>query len=106
MATAAVSMVFTMALVFRGLRAWVKERSKFFGELFSCPYCFSHWVAAVFVVLGKLTGNFSVGFDNQVLDGVVTWLVLVVMSAPFCWVLFKSYSPMKPHEPDDSENEE
>ncbi len=32
------------ARVLRPLRAWVKERSDYFGEGVSCQYCISHWV--------------------------------------------------------------
>lgn len=52
-AIAAVSLTITRASIFKPFRLWVEEHSTFFGELVSCPYCMSHWVALVVVSIFK-----------------------------------------------------
>jgi hypothetical protein len=31
--------------IFGGIREWVKAKSKFFNDLFSCKYCLSVWIS-------------------------------------------------------------
>lgn len=45
MASAAISITLTRASVFEAPRGYVAARSTFFGTLFSCTYCMSHWVS-------------------------------------------------------------
>lgn len=45
LATASVALTITKATIFEPIRNWIIDRSDFFGELFSCPYCMSHWVS-------------------------------------------------------------
>lgn len=88
-AIAAVSMTVTKATLFKGVREKLKP-IRFFGGLFACPYCFSHWMSALVAwVFGlKLTPA------HPALDFLLVTFVLVVMSAPFAWVIFKSYVEM------------
>lgn len=48
-ATAAVAFLVTRSTLFEPLRK-LTRRLPFFGELFDCCYCFSHWVAVVLVI--------------------------------------------------------
>lgn len=50
-ACACVSLTVTRAKVTARFRSAVQARSAWFGELVSCPYCFSHW-ASLALVLG------------------------------------------------------
>lgn len=50
LATTAISLTITRAKVFASFREWVADRNQWLGDLFSCSYCTSHWVAAVFVL--------------------------------------------------------
>lgn len=50
MAVAALSITITRASVFEAPRGYVAAKSTFFGTLFSCTYCMSHWVS--FIVVG------------------------------------------------------
>lgn len=65
LAVATVSMTITKAKVSKPLRESIAARSKWLGELFSCPYCFSHWVsfAAVAAVRPVLTDSGLYGLD-------------------------------------------
>lgn len=50
-AVGVVSLTVTRSLIFKPIREWFDERNEFLADLFGCPYCFSHWVSAVFSVL-------------------------------------------------------
>lgn len=45
LAVSSVSLTMTKAKLTKPLRNFVRSRSEWLGELFSCPYCFSHWVS-------------------------------------------------------------
>lgn len=49
LATASISLTITKATIFEPVRDWIGDRSDFFGELFSCPYCMSHWISFGFI---------------------------------------------------------
>jgi hypothetical protein len=49
--TAAISFGVTETKFTRSLREWMKQKNRLLGELFSCGYCFGHWVALVLVAL-------------------------------------------------------
>lgn len=51
LAVSAFSLTVTRAKVTGSFRDRMAKKNKFFGDLVSCPYCFSHWVAAVGVIL-------------------------------------------------------
>ncbi len=42
-ANASVAFTITETKLFRRCREWVKERSRWAGELVSCGYCLGHW---------------------------------------------------------------
>ncbi len=50
-AVSAFSLTVTRAKVTGSFRDRMAKKNKFFGDLVNCPYCFSHWVAAVAVIL-------------------------------------------------------
>jgi len=50
-AIAAVSLTITKTKVSKPFRLWVKSRNAWAGELFSCPYCLSHWITWVAVAV-------------------------------------------------------
>lgn len=92
-AGSAITMTLTKGSIFASLRDWLADRP-FLGQLISCPYCTSHWVAAAIV---WATGWRA--FDgNPWLTYPVTVFALVAAIAPFSWVIYNSYSKMHPLE--------
>lgn len=77
-AIAALSAIVTLAKISKPFRVWLSNRSSWIGELFSCSYCFSHWVALVVVLWYKprIMAS-SVAF----IDYFVTWLCLISFAA-------------------------
>lgn len=65
-------------------------KDRWFGYLFSCPYCLSHWLAFVLV---PLTGAYYVhvvvqwGFVTKVLDWFLSSILVTVVAA-FLRVIF------------------
>jgi hypothetical protein len=90
MGVSVISMAVTMSELFKPFRGFVASKNKWAGQLVSCPYCFSHWVsAAVVLVLGL-----HLPFWSHEVSTVALIFALIVLSAPFSWVLFASYSVM------------
>jgi len=88
--TASVSFTVTEMKIFQSLREWLKKKNSFFGELLSCCYCFSHWVAAILVVIyqAKLFNTWWL-LDYFLTVLVVAWLgsfQVVLM----CWLTDKA----------------
>ena len=52
--TASISFTVTETKLFLPVREWVKKRNAFSGELISCGYCFSLWVAFGLVAIYRL----------------------------------------------------
>lgn len=51
LATAAISATVSKARVFAFAREWIASRNTWLGELVSCSYCTSHWVAIALVAI-------------------------------------------------------
>ncbi|MCP4341222.1 MAG: DUF1360 domain-containing protein [Desulfobulbaceae bacterium] len=87
---ASISFTVSEAKLFSKLRGWAHEKSPFFGELFSCGYCFGFWVALALTVL-YTPCLFSFWWP---LDYVLTALVIAWFSAwqwgLMCWLMEKA----------------
>jgi hypothetical protein len=85
---ASIAWTVTHEEVFREPREWCAARShdcrllalrKFF-YLFTCEYCFSHWVAAFFVVITRFTLLYS-GWRGYLIGGfALVWVANIYMS--------------------------
>jgi len=67
--------------LFSSFRAWIESRGSFWSELIDCGFCFSHWPAAVVVVLfaGHLVIS-SWGWELNPLFLLLLWLATVRLS--------------------------
>jgi len=50
-AVASISLTVTRSKIFERPRVRIQEKFKWVGELISCPYCFSHWVSLILVIM-------------------------------------------------------
>jgi len=71
-ATGVVTLTLTRAKMFLPARRWIIDRSSWWGELVSCPYCMAHWVAAFFTIC-----SFATWGRPRAIQGVLVWLVTV-----------------------------
>lgn len=82
LAVACVALTVTRSSLFRGFRNWVRPRSKFFGKLTGCPYCFAHWMSFVGMwwfpgsSMGYLIGAFAMTAVASMIAGVISKLLL------------------------------
>ncbi len=94
-AVAAFSITVTKAILFKDLRKWAKRKSPLLGELLSCPFCLSFW-AALAIVVGF--GMKPISVESVFFDYLISTLILVTLTAPFSWLIFKCYSVMMPED--------
>ena len=78
LAVSAASMTITKASICKSFREWIGDISDFLGELFSCPYCTSHWLAIIGASI----------FQPLVTD---TWIVFDILLVAFAVVTLASY---------------
>lgn len=73
-------------------RTWVMKKSKWFGGLVTCPYCTSHWLAAVAVGIYRPR---PVELWAPV-DWGVAWLMTVALAAFVIGLVTRSVLPPAP----------
>ena len=87
-----ISLTVTKTEVFKPFRGWMKTHSKFFGKLFSCPYCFSHWTS--FAVVGVFRPvPISCGFFFLI-DLAVSAFIMVGLATLLSACIFKAVIAM------------
>jgi hypothetical protein len=86
LATATASLTITHAVIFRPVRNLAEKLGTWMGELFACPYCFSHWVSLFFVLIYRPR---LIEF-NIVIDLGVSWLVIIGIASVFSAAIFKA----------------
>jgi len=102
MAVSVISLTVTKTKVFFPLRKWIKSKSEFFGELFSCPYCFSFYPSLLFVscFYGKLRLTFGpcfhiYGVEISPFDFVIVWFAMVCVASFITGFIYRSISQIE-----------
>jgi len=85
--TASISFTVTETQIFKPLRDSIKN--PFFNKLFSCGYCFSHWIAFILVIIyqPKLFHFFWI-LDYFLTVLVIAWLASIQWLL-MCWIMDK-----------------
>ena len=99
MAVAAASLTLSKAHVFAWLREAVARRSAWLGQLVSCPYCTSHWIAAAAVWALR----YRVTAAGTAADWLVAWLATVTLSGVWAGLVYRAYARMTMVEKDDGD---
>jgi hypothetical protein len=86
MATSTISLTITRAKVSRPLRGWVTRRNNFFGEMITCPYCTSHWIAFILCAIYH-PRPFPV---NPFIDWFIASMTVVMLASVLSKWVFKS----------------
>lgn len=81
LATAAICWTISKGEIFEPLRRYLLERSLWWYGLFSCPYCLSHYVAALFSVV--LVGYKPVYTGVVLIDWTIAVFATVTLSTAF-----------------------
>jgi hypothetical protein len=97
LAVAAVAMTVGRSNVFAPLRTFVDDRSRWFGELVSCPYCVSHWLAfaAVAVYRPRIVDSGVV-----LADYAVAAFALVSLATFACAIIVRAFRLVVPRGAD------
>jgi hypothetical protein len=89
---ATISMTVCRSAIFKPLRTYLEELSPFWGGLFKCTYCFSHWVSAIFSFcwIYAINAGGTASFGQFVVAG-VTWalvtLSMVCIASGFAYII-------------------
>jgi Protein of unknown function (DUF1360) len=83
-----ISLTLVKGTIFKRLRDEVAYRSDFFGELLSCPYCTSHWVAAIAMVIWH-PRLVDCGFI--VVDWIMTGFALVAVATMAAGIIYRLF---------------
>ncbi len=85
LATAAISVTTSKSRLFASAREWSAKKNTWLGELVSCSYCTSHWVAITLVVIYQPV----VVSQWVVIDLFVSVFVIVAIAAIVSGVVIK-----------------
>lgn len=103
LAVATGSMTVTRSKVFKPLRWAIQRRSVFFGDLITCPYCFSHWVAFAIVAWFRPR---LVESSVPLVDYAVSAFAVVALATYGGGLIFRAFAVMPPPSTPDEEEEE
>ena len=73
-AVSAISLTLARSKVFESLRRFTLAQNRWMGELISCPYCLSHWISILLVIVYRPETSLHVWMP---LDIVVSAFVIV-----------------------------
>ncbi len=91
LAVSTMSMTITKAKVSKPLRDAIINRNKWFGELFSCPNCMSHWLAFAAVAIYRPV---VVNCGVYVIDLCTSVLVVVALASFSSYLIYRAIGSM------------
>jgi Protein of unknown function (DUF1360) len=104
-ATGVVSLTLTRSRPLRFIRVGIRSLSEWWGELVSCPYCMSHWIAAGLVAWGR--GSPRYWHWAGAYPATLEWLLVVAIAAPVAAAVYNSITSILPtHSESAQESEE
>jgi hypothetical protein len=86
-ATASISFTVTETKLFQPFRKWLKNKSEFLGDLFSCGYCFGHWIAFTFTALYRPKLISARGLLDLFLTAIIIAWFAGLQWAMMCWLM-------------------
>ena len=87
LACAAITITITKARIFEEFRESIIRKSEWAGNLVSCSYCLSHWIAGILTILYR--PNVLAG-GVLVIDMAITMFIIVCISTLFTGQILKS----------------
>lgn len=95
-----------VAVITRGVRSGSKPM-RWLGDLLSCPYCVSHWLAFAATIVyrpwlvdANLSESVAPGWVGRVFDFLVTSMALVTMSMVAVWLIKRALAPVASPAPE------
>ena len=87
---ASISFTITETKLFLPIREWIKKKNAFLGKLFSCGYCFSHWVAFVLVSIYRPKLFESWWLMNYFFNALIVAWIAAFQWILMCWLVDKA----------------
>jgi hypothetical protein len=100
LAIAAISVTTAKSRIFASARSWINERNEWLGELASCQYCTSHWLALVFVAIYRPV----IIKQWIIVDLLVSLFSMVAIAAVISGLIIKLATFQGNDNPPDKEN--
>jgi hypothetical protein len=96
LAVACASMTITVSTVFHGLRDWLGSKNEWLGTLVGCPYCLSHWLSFIAVLLFHIViVPCPIRGIGPIIEFLVSSFAMVTLNSIFARLIFWAYLPMK-----------
>lgn len=89
LATAAISMTVAKAPVFESVRYWFDGRNEWLADLIHCPYCLSHWVAFLAVIVYQPR---FVSSGVEIIDWFVSAMAIVAVATAVSGLIYLTVS--------------
>ena len=88
LAVSVVSLTVAKTRAFSVIRERTSAKSEWLGYLFSCPYCLSHWISFLVVVVYR---PITVSSGMLLADLAVSAFVIVALATMSSWVIYHVY---------------
>lgn len=88
---ASISFTVTISGMFESMRNWIYDRSKFFGQLITCPWCFGHYV--VFIIVAIL-GIFIPISNYKIINYLFTSFTIIGVTGIWYKILLTAFDPV------------
>ena len=88
LATSTISVTITKAGIFKPLRERIARLNDWAGELFSCPYCMAHWVAAGMVGVSQPV---LISTGVYVLDVIISYFAVIAVAAVWSGLVIRAF---------------
>lgn len=88
LAVSVVSLTVAKTRAFSVIRERTSAKSEWLGYLFSCPYCLSHWISFLVVVVYR---PITVSSGMLLADLAVSAFVIVALATMSSWVIYHAY---------------
>ena len=93
LAVSGVSFTISVTSIFTWLRERVSKIHPKLEELIHCPWCLSHYIAIVFMILCD-QAHFPVISTLTVINFILLWFAIITLSGLMHFVLLRTYAPI------------
>ena len=95
MCAASISFTVTITGIFEGMREWIYKKNDFFGKLFTCPWCFSHYVVAIIFACSYHSIPMFPIFEYRWMNVLFTLFLILTMVGYWHKMLLLGYEPVQ-----------
>lgn len=91
LSVSSISMTTAKSPIFEGFRSLIERISTWLGKLVNCPYCTSHWLSLLAVILYR-----PVLFEqSRFIDYIVAVFAIVTLSSFWSGLIYRAFKTME-----------